>query len=226
LICQWNICNNSFVNDYIEFTMLTIKAITQYIEAFKMAIVANRKPKFEVGQIVFYKGRETKVTNREIKETLQRTIVWEDNINCYVYQGNTNGKDDKDFGEHTVQEWSIKNWGTKWDAMNTRIDTNNPNTMYFETAWNPPYPVIIALANKFKVDFLLEWFDENLNASSELWKLQVGGELDGIMIRDKQHNFKKVEGVAWQEFDDLIRSHGFYRKLSQYLQNSDVFQEI
>jgi hypothetical protein len=146
----------------------------------------------------------------------------------HVYHGNTNtnGKDDKDFGEHTVREWSIKNWGTKWDAMNTRIDTNNPNTIYFETAWNPPYPVIIALANKFKVDFLLEWFDENLNASSELWKLQVGGELDGIMIRDKQHNFKKVEGVAWQEFDDLIRSHGFYRKLSQYLQNSDVFQEI
>ena len=66
--------------------MLTIKAITQYIEAFKMAIVANRKPKFEVGQIVFYKGRETKVTNREIKETLQRTIVWEYNINFYVYK--------------------------------------------------------------------------------------------------------------------------------------------
>lgn len=54
-------------------------------------------------------------------------------------------------------EWSIENWGTKWQAINTI--TNN-NVIEFETAWSPCSPVIEALAKKFaNLEFEYKYFE-------------------------------------------------------------------
>ena len=54
-------------------------------------------------------------------------------------------------------EWCIENWGTKWGAINARIEGDH---LVFETAWSPPTPVIVALAKKFpEYTFYFEYFE-------------------------------------------------------------------
>ena len=48
-------------------------------------------------------------------------------------------------------EWSVANWGTKWDAYSTRdiVRTGNRLTFRFETAWSFPLPVFKKLAEMY-----------------------------------------------------------------------------
>jgi hypothetical protein len=58
-------------------------------------------------------------------------------------------------------EWCCEHWGTKWNAYNQR--QLSPTAIYFETAWDPPEPVMDALAAKFPdVSFTLEYTDEGI----------------------------------------------------------------
>ena len=44
-------------------------------------------------------------------------------------------------------DWSIANWGTKWNAYDHQRLTDS--AIYFETAWSAPTPVLEAMAAKF-----------------------------------------------------------------------------
>jgi len=74
-------------------------------------------------------------------------------------------------------DWSVNNWGTKWNTYNT--DTGFWNVLeaserilsfWFETAWSPPEPVVEELARRFPTaKFMHHYVDE-------------GGGYDGIII--------------------------------------------
>lgn len=60
-------------------------------------------------------------------------------------------------------DWSIANWGTKWNAYQAFVGKTDANEVmfHFETAWAPPLPVIDAIAAKFpKANIRLIWCDE------------------------------------------------------------------
>ena len=48
-------------------------------------------------------------------------------------------------------DWSIENWGTKWDADDVQIVDEDENSIkyIFDTAWSPPEPICVALRTKF-----------------------------------------------------------------------------
>jgi len=48
---------------------------------------------------------------------------------------------------HGGYEWCIVNWGTKWDADNVSLNSDD-NAIYIEcdTAWSPPLPVMAAIS--------------------------------------------------------------------------------
>jgi hypothetical protein len=49
--------------------------------------------------------------------------------------------------------WSVENWGTKWDLCDVRFDGDVESkevSYYFESAWSPIVPVVEALAKEFK----------------------------------------------------------------------------
>lgn len=63
------------------------------------------------------------------------------------------------YGHTTWYDWSIDNWGTKWNAMNVTWENE---TLVFETAWNHPEPVLVELSNLFpQVQICLEYADED-----------------------------------------------------------------
>ena len=61
----------------------------------------------------------------------------------WVYQGNLGKKEEEKYGaENCWYKWSIKNWGTKWNAYRT---SEKDNIIEFETAWNGVLELITKL---------------------------------------------------------------------------------
>jgi len=48
--------------------------------------------------------------------------------------------------------WCVKSWGTKWNSCETKIEEEDDGYLSyrFDTAWNPPFPVIKKLSKLFK----------------------------------------------------------------------------
>lgn len=69
-------------------------------------------------------------------------------------------------------EWSVKNWGTKWNSANTEWDKKS---FTFETAWDPAIPVVIELSKQhpdMKLAFL--YSDEEIGSHVGYMLLQNG----------------------------------------------------
>jgi len=67
------------------------------------------------------------------------------------------------YGVSSWYEWSVINWGTKWDAHEVEIVKNNDEELIYKfyTAWCPPYEWLITASEKFsKLKFKVEYFDE------------------------------------------------------------------
>lgn len=64
----------------------------------------------------------------------------------YISQVPVDTKEREMYGENNWYDWSIKNWGTKWNSIDPEVDGND---IRFYTAWSPCEPVIAALAKKF-----------------------------------------------------------------------------
>jgi len=70
----------------------------------------------------------------------------------------------KKYGARNWYEWSILNWGTKWDAYDVSKLTLKQNIrVNFLTAWSSPEPVFKAMKDKWP---------------SITIKVKVGGEVD------------------------------------------------
>ena len=71
------------------------------------------------------------------------------------------------FYETYHNDWSIKNWGTKWnsygyDNLDRSATLENP-AFSFYTAWSAPHPFIEKLAESYpEVSFEHEWADEDI----------------------------------------------------------------
>lgn len=55
--------------------------------------------------------------------------------------------------------WSINNWDTKWNAVDSEISITNC-TVTWRTAWNPSESVIKQLAKDVPVNMYYTWFEE------------------------------------------------------------------
>lgn len=78
------------------------------------------------------------------------------------------------YGATTWYDWSIHNWGTKWNSYDPW--KGEDHGLLFSTAWSAPHPVIKALSQRFpEVTFTHEWADEDLGHNCGKYKY-LGGE--------------------------------------------------
>lgn len=108
----------------------------------------------------------------------------------WVYQGDLGLKETQKYGEENCwYEWSIKNWGTKWNAFGT---SEQGNIIEFETAWNGVPKLISKLGIIFPdIEFEYLFADEN-----------IGFNLGKIEFKDTEvtiTNFQAGSKIA-QEF--------------------------
>ena len=76
----------------------------------------------------------------------------------YIYQGAVGPKEEKIYGKNNWYDWSIENWGTKWNSEDVLIDGDE---IQFLTAWSPCDPVIAALAMMFPAMRFVYTFEES-----------------------------------------------------------------
>jgi len=63
-------------------------------------------------------------------------------------------------------EWCNENWGTKWGICNAELINDNDYDetkelgYSFETAWSPPFPVVLEMSKLFpNLEFDLRYFE-------------------------------------------------------------------
>lgn len=81
------------------------------------------------------------------------------------------------YGYSTWYEWSINNWGTKWNSYGYSEDMSyaKMDALYFTTAWSSPHPVINKLAEIFSdIKFSHEWADEDIGRNCGRWEYENG----------------------------------------------------
>lgn len=66
----------------------------------------------------------------------------------YVYDGPLGDKEIKQYGKNNWYDWSIHNWGTKWNSCDATF-FDDDNCFRFWTAWSPCSPVIQKLSEMF-----------------------------------------------------------------------------
>lgn len=118
---------------------------------------------------------------------------------AHIYNYDISIEDVGDFGNHNCwREWSVNNWGTKWNAYETEIEYGEKLVIKFQTAWTVPYPFIIALSNKAEFnDFELRYIDEGFCFwGIEKWE---NGRRLKRMRDEKQH--KNMLSIELMNYD-------------------------
>lgn len=86
--------------------------------------------------------------------------------------------------------WNVKNWGTKWDASDVELISDEPNgenhvlVYRFDTPWSPPIPVIEKLSEQYPRLLLTLSYEEE-----QRW----GGEIEftqGEIISEQEYQWK------------------------------------
>lgn len=86
---------------------------------------------------------------KELTETLENYIKGFFNI--------------KRYGERDWYDWSIENWGTKWNAGDTVVYSD---VIEFQTAWSTPIPVFVELSKRLKnVEINVDYADEDIGSN-------------------------------------------------------------
>lgn len=87
--------------------------------------------------------------------------------------------------------WCVNNWGTKWNACKTTIESSSTDKIFyhFNTAWAPPIPVIRKMGEILP----------NLKFSLEYWECGAGyqGEFSmdkGVVVNDHTAEYDGPRG--------------------------------
>ena len=63
-----------------------------------------------------------------------------------IFRGNLGREEEEKYGKNNWYHWSINNWGTKWNSVDTRVEENGSTLSYnFMTAWDCPREIVDAL---------------------------------------------------------------------------------
>jgi hypothetical protein len=130
--------------------------------------------------------------------------------------------DNNGFGKNNWYDWSIKNWGTKWEIQGGGyLLLSNSVIFNFESAWSPP---VLAFDN-FKLHFKLEYFESGAcyygiasNKSGELedtsasirFKAERYDDLD--MIREAMLEMALEDGIEENIIDNLNMPDAYYNE--------------
>jgi len=121
------------------------------------------------------------------EEQLQERIA-KDNKQIAIYLKNI-----EETGYRSWYDWSIDNWGTKWNACDAR--DNGGDSIIFDTAWATPEPVIKTLSEKFpEYTFEVEYADEDIGCNCGEYTYE-NGEIIGEVTYSGKHGRKFALGV-------------------------------
>lgn len=94
-----------------------------------------------------------------------------------IFRGNLGQKEEELYGKNNWYDWSIKNWGTKWNAYE---GSEMYNGISFLTAWSAPFPILLKLSEMFSDVTITHYFaDEDMgyNCGKFVYKKGIGEDI-------------------------------------------------
>jgi hypothetical protein len=117
----------------------------KYLEA-----VENAKTPEELKKLEEEWREEVKDTDCDEWGGSDEDINFGKGYDAFVKYAQAVAKNISEFGSPTWYEWSIKNWGTKWDASSTQLTQRGDMLIFeFKTAWSAPIPIFEYIAEHF-----------------------------------------------------------------------------
>ena len=104
------------------------------------------------------------------------------------------------YGAETWYDWSLKNWGTKWNSCNFGEDNSyfEKNTIMFDTAWSAPHPVLEKLAETYpNISFEHRWADEDMGANCGKCRYE-NGERKSFLVPSDHKTALEFAAVVWE----------------------------
>ena len=137
-----------------------------------------------------------------------------------IFKGALGTAERNRYGKNNWYDWSIENWGTKWNAYETHIEDG---TLYFWTAWEAPHPVIEALARKYPdVHIRHEWADEDLGRNCGTREYEDGEITMEYLPADIQSGLRLALCVWGYEPEDIGMTFNAKGELVEIEDNPDI----
>lgn len=116
-----------------------------------------------------------------------------------VFRGNLGAEERKQHGNNNWYDWSVGNWGTKWNACHTQLYSDKIRVnkgvavleFSFDTAWSLPEPVYEKLAEMYPDLSITVSFDEESG--------EFAGELEMTAGEMKHYPRDVMEGIEEEE---------------------------
>lgn len=103
-------------------------------------------------------------------------------------------------------EWSIRNWGTKWNACEAYW---SDTSVCFDTAWDAPIPIFAAMALRFPgVGFAATWSEEQFDLITGVLVVTSDGR---CMLREPEADTYEAFVLACSFWDQDQQEHRWDR---------------
>lgn len=114
------------------------------------------------------------------------------------------------YGHATWYDWSIENWGTKWNAGDASQGADE-KSIYFTTAWSPSLPVTHAMSLAYPdIEFTHSWADEDRGSNTGSITIKNGRVIGEPFLPENQsQEAYQLYTDLWEQDDDTENDENF-----------------
>jgi hypothetical protein len=138
--------------------------------------------------------------------------------NAFFATGGFGSEQQDAFGKNNWYDWSIKNWGTKWELDDVNVYSESDHiVLYFASAWSPPVDPFRILADKGFV-FVHYYFESGMGfygASSNDYDLTFD-----VNFKDSARKDQAKLQIALL---DMLNVHGINPEILDYIGIADCY---
>lgn len=148
--------SGSSTNSCVEMYLTSINPFVGYYGENKIGADEYLEIYHAVQASKLYGQFNDRLPEEEIRKREKETSIWngtndirkltKDEVLDY---GKTAVNNVLTYGAMDWYDWSIKNWGTKWNACRTQIPDTETAEVYFDTAWSPVPQILLALTERY-----------------------------------------------------------------------------
>ena len=167
----------------IEFSSMSEKGLTLYLTKINPSVKYYGNLNDKILKETYLKIENMLKDHFIIKN--KEIIYSEDELNKVLLKYSTQEQKLLDLGKKQIDnlikynainwyEWSINNWGCKWNASDLKI-LDNKKSITFETPWDPPIPVILEMSKQNPtIKFAFLYSDEEIGCNVGYMLCQKG----------------------------------------------------
>ncbi len=145
--------------------------------------------------------KELVYNRKQVEDTLEKYQNEEKNI---LRLGKRQIENVRNYNAINWYEWAVNNWGTKWNSSNLEIQESG-RSMTFDTAWDPPIPVLVELSKKIpQAKFAMLYSDEEIGCHTGYILVQNGRiDYQGTFL-DQSVDAYKLALDVWDCKDEYV----------------------